>query len=893
MKLRMTRSLVVTWWFFFLFVTAVALACDPSTLRGLRFKLRVEASRPFQHVSLMVDAVNVGRSDVDLAGMRFTVNLDFRVRGTNITTWIDSPSEEFRSFCLYGKMIPNSAPELDGDGEGNETVTALRRRRGGGVGEINVCDDAVRVHVDDFGVHFSFLDKNESAAAVVALCGGCHFGGSFSGRDGVHGMVYHEGGGSLDVASLLRTPPSVSCYGSKVEEAGVAKVEMEVDDFFFDGWMPLGLALSAPPPPLTTTLPSPPPSPFGSDPATVDVAFLASSAAQTKKKKKKKRWRLEQSTTFVPAAPGSTRLCPDGDNSAATWWWCGLAATGSTDDLEVMSTVEPIFYDPDGSSSSASSPSSKKIVELAVSLTIINGGVNPLPLHDVVVPLMFPGGVVVPDFDVVVRAGTEEWVTYCLGGETRLLVGGNGDDSAYDDDDEYEAALVLGSDDACGFTSYRVLPFGIFEVRFGGDGGSKNGDSNNGTAAPVLCAGCSLVSSSFVVKHVHYLPLAFEPGVTFSPLGQPFCDCDSEDTWSARRGEGRRREEAVIELEGGEDGTVAAITSSTSPWKDDANDTKDDDNDDFEKEKNGGDGRVVFIQRDGKSEADGDVSDVSDKNDKLYTTTTDATTTTMNDDGESSNHFSSHFSRQSSNPLVQREGKRKRKRKSRRCPAALRANITAVGSPPSLPKNEASSSSSKPTFGFNSYIDVYLNLSNVGSTYQDLGLIAVSVEYPLRVWTQTYGFVAAEAGEFESECVGGRVTGERSKGGGTSACDDGVSAVAVKETGWEITFRGRSGGGGGGGGRGGGGGDGGGAGNGDGGGGGGGGDGGAGGESTGAGQGERGSGSVHLEALCPGCTLRGRDADGLFYRFHHRFMFPLDIAAVRTSVKCFEEGGYD
>jgi hypothetical protein len=47
------------------------------------------------------------------------------------------------------------------------------------------------------------------------------------------------------------------------------------------------------------------------------------------------------------------------------------------------------------------------------------------------------------------------------------------------------------------------------------------------TGAPVLCAGCSLVSSSFVLKHVHYLPLTFDPALTLQPWNEPFCDCEA------------------------------------------------------------------------------------------------------------------------------------------------------------------------------------------------------------------------------------------------------------------------------------------------------------------------------------------------------------------------------
>jgi len=112
------------------------------------------------------------------------------------------------------------------------------------------------------------------------------------------------------------------------------------------------------------------------------------------------------------------------------------------------------------------------------------------------------------------------------------------------------------------------------------------------------------------------------------------------------------------------------------------------------------------------------------------------------------------------------------------------------------------------------------------------------------------------------------VVGERSMGpaagGVTSVCEDGVSAVEVTKAGWEITFR-----------------------------------------SSGGRRGEgvdrnEGDGEVdgrgaqimaqqnlrELEPLCSGCTLRGRDGDSLLYRFHHRRMFPLQVAALRTSTTC-------
>ena len=231
MRLRRARSLVAAW-LVVLVTAAVANACDPSALRRLRFNLRIEASQPFQHVSLMMDAVNEGIDPVDLAGVRFTVSLDFRVGTTRTSSvvefreqqqqdlkWVHSPSQEFRSFCLYGEMVRSSAP---GDGDVNDGGEEKGTVAGWRDGE-NVCDKAVRVLVDDFGVHFRFEDERDDET-VIPLCGGCHFGGSFSGREGVHGMVYHEAGGSLDVGSLLRTPPVVSCRGSEVPEA---KVEVE------------------------------------------------------------------------------------------------------------------------------------------------------------------------------------------------------------------------------------------------------------------------------------------------------------------------------------------------------------------------------------------------------------------------------------------------------------------------------------------------------------------------------------------------------------------------------------------------------------------------------------------------------------------------------------------
>jgi hypothetical protein len=49
-------------------------------------------------------------------------------------------------------------------------------------------------------------------------------------------------------------------------------------------------------------------------------------------------------------------------------------------------------------------------------------------------------------------------------------------------------------------------------------------------------------------------------------------------------------------------------------------------------------------------------------------------------------------------------------------------------------------------FGFNSHVDVYLSLSNLGSTYQDIGSVAVLIAYPYTVWTQSSGFVTADPG---------------------------------------------------------------------------------------------------------------------------------------------------
>jgi hypothetical protein len=77
----------------------------------------------------------------------------------------------------------------------------------------------------------------------------------------------------------------------------------------------------------------------------------------------------------------------------------------------------------------------------------------------------------------------------------------------------------------------------------------------------------------------------------------------------------------------------------------------------------------------------------------------------------------------------------------------LRANVRAVGSPSIPVQDDAKEKEdSPPMFGFNSHVDVYLNLSNLGSTYEDLGSVAVLIAYPYTVWTQSYGFVAANPG---------------------------------------------------------------------------------------------------------------------------------------------------
>ena len=198
--------------------------CDPSALRRhVRFALELKASEPWSHVSLMLDVVNLSDEAVNLAGLRFTMSLAFRVlaskelspppeSGTraaatatvntsssslaaaggggqrrNKREWLDSPGDEFKSFCLYGEMVRGSARDRgDGDGGGGgvlgETTEAALNAAvlflGGGE---NVCDEYTRLHVDDDGIHFSFDfdddDDDGDAAAVIPLCAGCNFGG--------------------------------------------------------------------------------------------------------------------------------------------------------------------------------------------------------------------------------------------------------------------------------------------------------------------------------------------------------------------------------------------------------------------------------------------------------------------------------------------------------------------------------------------------------------------------------------------------------------------------------------------------------------------------------------------------------------------------------------------
>jgi len=255
------------------------------------------------------------------------------------------------------------------------------------------------------------------------------------------------------------------------------------------------------------------------------------------------------------------------------------------------------------------------------------------------VPLLFRGGVTIPTFGVNARTETGEWVVYCLG--------------------------------SCGFSLYRALDFGIFEVLF------------TGVDAPVLCAGCSLSSSSFVVKHVNYLPVMFDPGSTFQPWNQPFCDCDG--------GGGAREED---EREGGGNVVMPGWSSVR----------------DFRETE----GRQAVFIKQAQLTAGGEEQAIGD----------DVTRTV--------------------------------RRQPVRCPATLRVNFTAVGFP-SAPVVSAATYASEgvaneqdtpqPVFGINSYVDVRLDLSNLGSTNQDIGSVTFLVAYPYTVWTQTFGFVAVDPGE--------------------------------------------------------------------------------------------------------------------------------------------------
>lgn len=149
-----------------------------------------------------------------------------RTTAADLVEWAQSPSDAFRSFCLYGEMV-----SATGGGGGEEEASIFRD------GD-NACDDYARVWVDSAGVHFAFNvegDNNngrrsgavfgEEETTRIPLCAGCHFGGGIGGGDGIHGMVYHESGGVLDVDSLSEVAPVVGVVCLK--NAAVCRLTLE------------------------------------------------------------------------------------------------------------------------------------------------------------------------------------------------------------------------------------------------------------------------------------------------------------------------------------------------------------------------------------------------------------------------------------------------------------------------------------------------------------------------------------------------------------------------------------------------------------------------------------------------------------------------------------------
>lgn len=734
--------------------------CDPAAISGLRFEVDVRWSKRWAtHASVILDVTNAGAEDaatprdVNLAGLRLAVDLPLRigVPSANTTSpdleWVPSSSDTFTSFCVYGEMVPGE----DTDNRASDTPFLMG---------VNACDEYVQLNVDSGSLQFSFALAEEdgvegsrndtSSASVISLCSGCHFGGGIGWSKGIQGMLYHEMGGVLDVDSLSRTVPTVTCDGMAVDAKVDATQPAGAQSVRFRS--PSELAKEkkeekevagtvSSPPRWAISLDPIPALPLARQPMRSRPPGQPTRPLQSPRPPATLPLQPAVSKTFIP--PLGPRLCDEDLLKASSSPWCGMAAMDATETLVSTFSVTPIFVPDPNLSFTATQP-----VELSVSINITNMGPHDLPLDGVVVPLLFPGGVIVPTFGVFARAKPEEWVVYCLGGQ---LVDSNG-------------KFLRG--DACTNTAFRALHSGIFEVRY-------VGRSN----APVLCAGCSLISWSFIVKHVKYLPMSFDPDRTLQPWDAPFCDCGGG---GEAEGDGGSEEKGS---QGFGEGTKGDSEKSMQP---------------------------VSIH----------------------------STTHVNEMGKDERRAS----------------------QQKNCPSTLRVNITTVGTP-------SPPSPGPPAFGYESHVDIYMDLTNLGSADVALSTVTVEVLYPHTVWTELYGFVGDNPDEFVFECVGGRVVGERSRGGDAggvaSVCEDGVSGVTPTDAGWKITFRqvradvkgGEEE---------------------------------KGGEGRGGGKGHSVSTkpSVGLEPLCSGCTLQGRDGDGLFYRFSHRRMFPLQISALRTSVSC-------